>query len=46
MAGVKLSGDELGDPPLHQRADDGVIAPGHGPLTTAEHELKFNPFVT
>jgi hydroxyacylglutathione hydrolase len=22
-----------------------VIAPGHGPLTTIEHELKFNPFV-
>lgn len=21
-----------------------VIAPGHGPLTTAEHELRFNPF--
>jgi glyoxylase-like metal-dependent hydrolase (beta-lactamase superfamily II) len=24
---------------------DTVIAPGHGPLTTAENELKFNPFV-
>jgi hydroxyacylglutathione hydrolase len=24
---------------------DTVIAPGHGPLTTVEHELKFNPFV-
>jgi hydroxyacylglutathione hydrolase len=23
-----------------------VIAPGHGPLTTAENELRFNPFVT
>jgi glyoxylase-like metal-dependent hydrolase (beta-lactamase superfamily II) len=23
-----------------------VIAPGHGPLTTVENELKFNPFVT
>lgn len=22
-----------------------VIAPGHGPLTTVENELKFNPFV-
>ncbi len=22
-----------------------VIAPGHGPLTTAEHELRYNPFV-
>lgn len=22
-----------------------VIAPGHGPLTTAGHELRFNPFV-
>ena len=22
-----------------------VIAPGHGPLTTAENELKYNPFV-
>jgi hydroxyacylglutathione hydrolase len=22
-----------------------IIAPGHGPLTTVEHELKFNPFV-
>lgn len=22
-----------------------VIAPGHGPLTTAENELRFNPFV-
>ncbi len=24
---------------------DTVIAPGHGPLTTVENELKFNPFV-
>jgi glyoxylase-like metal-dependent hydrolase (beta-lactamase superfamily II) len=23
-----------------------VIAPGHGPLTTAENELRFNPFVS
>ena len=23
-----------------------VIAPGHGPLTTAGHELRYNPFVT
>lgn len=23
-----------------------VIAPGHGPMTTAENELRFNPFVT
>jgi glyoxylase-like metal-dependent hydrolase (beta-lactamase superfamily II) len=22
-----------------------VIAPGHGPMTTAENELRFNPFV-
>jgi glyoxylase-like metal-dependent hydrolase (beta-lactamase superfamily II) len=22
-----------------------VIAPGHGPLTTVEHELRYNPFV-
>jgi glyoxylase-like metal-dependent hydrolase (beta-lactamase superfamily II) len=22
-----------------------VIAPGHGPLTTVENELRFNPFV-
>jgi glyoxylase-like metal-dependent hydrolase (beta-lactamase superfamily II) len=22
-----------------------VIAPGHGPLTTAENELRYNPFV-
>ncbi|MGH7997726.1 MAG: MBL fold metallo-hydrolase [Opitutaceae bacterium] len=22
-----------------------VIAPGHGPLTTVEHELRFNPFL-
>jgi glyoxylase-like metal-dependent hydrolase (beta-lactamase superfamily II) len=21
-----------------------VIAPGHGPLTTVENELRFNPF--
>jgi len=24
---------------------DTVIAPGHGPLTTAENERRFNPFV-
>jgi hydroxyacylglutathione hydrolase len=24
---------------------DTVIAPGHGPLTTAENELRYNPFV-
>jgi glyoxylase-like metal-dependent hydrolase (beta-lactamase superfamily II) len=23
-----------------------VIAPGHGPMTTVEHELRFNPFLT
>lgn len=23
-----------------------VIAPGHGPMTTAENELRYNPFVT
>ena len=22
-----------------------VIAPGHGPLTTAENELRYNPFI-
>ena len=22
-----------------------VIAPGHGPLTTVENELRYNPFV-
>jgi glyoxylase-like metal-dependent hydrolase (beta-lactamase superfamily II) len=22
-----------------------VIAPGHGPMTTAENELRYNPFV-
>ena len=26
-------------------AEDTVIAPGHGPLTTAGHERKFNPFL-
>ena len=26
-------------------ADDTVIAPGHGPLTTAGHERRFNPFL-
>jgi glyoxylase-like metal-dependent hydrolase (beta-lactamase superfamily II) len=25
---------------------DTVIAPGHGPLTTVEHELRYNPFAT
>ena len=24
---------------------DTVIAPGHGPLTTAEHERRYNPFL-
>lgn len=23
-----------------------VIAPGHGPMTTVEHELRYNPFLT
>ena len=23
-----------------------VVAPGHGPMTTAENELRYNPFVT
>jgi glyoxylase-like metal-dependent hydrolase (beta-lactamase superfamily II) len=22
-----------------------IVAPGHGPMTTAENELRFNPFV-
>jgi len=26
-------------------ADDTVIAPGHGPLTTAANERRFNPFL-
>ncbi|MSU47453.1 MAG: MBL fold metallo-hydrolase [Lacunisphaera sp.] len=26
-------------------ADDAVIAPGHGPLTTAANERRFNPFL-
>ena len=25
--------------------DDTIIAPGHGPLTTAAHERRFNPFL-
>jgi glyoxylase-like metal-dependent hydrolase (beta-lactamase superfamily II) len=25
--------------------DDTIIAPGHGPLTTAGHERRFNPFI-
>ncbi|MBI5381560.1 MAG: MBL fold metallo-hydrolase [Opitutae bacterium] len=25
--------------------DDAVIAPGHGPLTTAAHERRYNPFI-
>jgi len=24
---------------------DTVVAPGHGPMTTAGNELRFNPFV-
>ena len=30
---------------LHVIPPSTVIAPGHGPLTTAEHELRFNPFI-
>ncbi len=26
-------------------AEDTVIAPGHGPLTTAGHERRYNPFL-
>ena len=29
---------------LHVVPPGTVIAPGHGPMTTAEHELRFNPF--
>jgi glyoxylase-like metal-dependent hydrolase (beta-lactamase superfamily II) len=25
---------------------DTVVAPGHGPMTTAGNELRFNPFVS
>jgi glyoxylase-like metal-dependent hydrolase (beta-lactamase superfamily II) len=25
-------------------APETIIAPGHGPLTTAAHELRYNPF--
>jgi hydroxyacylglutathione hydrolase len=30
---------------LRMLADDTVIAPGHGPLTTAANERRFNPFL-
>ena len=30
---------------LDSLADDTVIAPGHGPLTTAANERRFNPFL-
>lgn len=30
---------------LHAVPPDTVIAPGHGPLTTVAHELRYNPFV-
>jgi hydroxyacylglutathione hydrolase len=30
---------------LNLLADDTVIAPGHGPLTTAGHERRYNPFL-
>jgi glyoxylase-like metal-dependent hydrolase (beta-lactamase superfamily II) len=30
---------------LHTIPPTTVIAPGHGPLTTAENELRYNPFV-
>lgn len=29
---------------LLSQAEETVLAPGHGPLTTVAHELKFNPF--
>jgi glyoxylase-like metal-dependent hydrolase (beta-lactamase superfamily II) len=31
---------------LHALPADTVIAPGHGPMTTVGHELRYNPFVT
>jgi len=31
---------------LEMLADDTVIAPGHGPLTTAANERRFNPFLS
>jgi glyoxylase-like metal-dependent hydrolase (beta-lactamase superfamily II) len=31
---------------LHAAPPETVIAPGHGPLTTVGHELRYNPFVT
>lgn len=30
---------------LHAVPPDTVIAPGHGPMTTVENELRYNPFV-
>ena len=30
---------------MRMLADDTVIAPGHGPLTTAANERKYNPFL-
>lgn len=30
---------------LHLLPPSAVIAPGHGPMTTVENELRFNPFV-
>jgi hydroxyacylglutathione hydrolase len=30
---------------LESLPPDTVIAPGHGPMTTVAHELRFNPFV-
>lgn len=30
---------------LRDLADDSIIAPGHGPLTTAANERRFNPFL-
>jgi glyoxylase-like metal-dependent hydrolase (beta-lactamase superfamily II) len=30
---------------LHAVPANTVIAPGHGPLTTVENELRYNPFV-
>lgn len=30
---------------LHAVPSQTVIAPGHGPMTTAENELRYNPFV-
>lgn len=30
---------------VHDVPPDTIVAPGHGPITTAGHELRFNPFL-